>query len=183
MSGEIYRPSVREMFFCLYTRPLHPELFETLATREVRRDDYVLTLHVTPVGHVMTWQTGNFLLTELTAVAGMRLPRRGRVVRRRFQGERTGSFRPAHGVTYQMSSQMEVLPPEIFVYVHDEIVADSAKRGLLYHHVPRHRLGLAPLSFVTVEGCQGTLAISTSHTFPDEYAVVRTQSLIERTNS
>jgi hypothetical protein len=182
MSGEIYRPSVKEMFFCLYARPLHPELFETLAAREVRRDDYVLTLRITPIGHVMTWQTGKFLLTEFISAAGMRLPRRGKVVRRRFQGERTGSFRPARGITYQMSSQMEMLPPEIFVYVHDEIVADSAKRGLLYHHVPRHRLGLAPLSFVTAETCSGDLSITTSHTFPDECAVVRTQSLIERSD-
>jgi hypothetical protein len=180
MGGNFCRPSVREMIFCLYARPLHPELFETLASRQVRRGDYTLSVHITPTGHVLTWQSGDAYLAEVTAAAGQSLPSGGKLVRHRFQGERTGSFHPAAGLTYQMSSQLEVLPPEVFVHVHEEIVADGTKRGLLYQHNPHHRLALSPLGFVTVEAWKETLSVHAFHTFPDECAVVRTQSLIER---
>jgi hypothetical protein len=159
---------------------LHPELFETLACRQVRRDDYTLTVHITRSGHVLTWQAGDFLLTELIAAKSETLPSHGKLVRHRFQGERCGSFQPAIGISYQMSSQMEVLPAEVFVHIHEEILADGAKRGLLYHHSPHHRLALSPLGYITVEAWKNTLSIATFHTFPDECAVVRTQSLIER---
>ena len=37
-----------------------------------------------------------------------------------------------------------------------------------------------PLGLITVEARPGCLFLSTFHTFPDEYAVVKTQSLIEK---
>ena len=169
------------MIFCLYARPLHPELFETLASRQVQRDDYTLTVHITPTGHVLTWQIAGLYLAEMTADRDQLLPRRGNLFRHRFQGERTGTFAPSLGVTYQMSSQLEVLPPEIFVRIHEELLTDGRKRGLLYHHVPHHRLALSPLGYITIEAWKRTLSINTFHTFPDECALVKTQSLIERT--
>ena len=41
MTTATLRPPVSDMSVHLYRRPLHPELFETLACREVARDDYV----------------------------------------------------------------------------------------------------------------------------------------------
>jgi hypothetical protein len=180
MNDFICRPSVEEMVFCLYARPLHPELFETLACRRVERDDYALVVRITPSGHVLTWQAGDMHLAEVTAARDQLLPSRGNLLRHRFQGERSGSLKPLRGVSYQMSSQLEILPPEIFVHVHEELLTDGAKRGLLYHHVPHHRLALSPLGFITVEAWRDTLSVNAFHTFPNECALVKTQSLIER---
>ena len=81
---------------------------------------------------------------------------------------------------YQTSFQVEALPPEIFLHVHDEILRDGLKRGLLHNFQPNHRLSLAPLGFVAVEARSGCLFISTFHTFPEENTVVKSQSLIEK---
>jgi hypothetical protein len=180
MNGDFCRPSVQEMIFCLFDRPLHPELFETLASRRVERDDYTLTVRITPTGHLLSWHRGDIHLAELTAAGSQLLPSHGSLLRHRFEGERTGAIKPVRGISYQMSSQIEILPPEIFVHVHDEFRADGAKRGLLYHHVPHHRLSLSPLSFITVEAWKSTLSVNAFHTFPNECAIVKTQSLIER---
>ena len=180
MNTDFSRPKVQQLFFCLYTRPLHPELFDTLACRRVQQDDYTLTVRITPSGHVLTWQTATLQLSEITASTDQILPRFGSRLRHRFQGERTGSIDPIAGVTYQMSSQLEILPPEIFVHLHDEILDDGAKRGLLFHHQPHHRLALSPLGYVTVQAWKNTLSVNTFHTFPNECALIKTQSLIER---
>jgi hypothetical protein len=79
-----------------------------------------------------------------------------------------------------MSFQVEVLPPEIFLHVHDEIRADGGKRGLLHNFPSHHRLTVAPLGFVTADARPGCLCLSTFHTFPGECTVVKTQSLIEK---
>ena len=39
---------------------------------------------------------------------------------------------------------------------------------------------MSPLGVVIVEALPGCLSVAAFHTFPDEYAVVKTQSLIEQ---
>ena len=96
------------------------------------------------------------------------------------ESEHTARLVCAHGIHYEMSFQVEVLPPEIFLHVHDEILSDGSKRGLLHNFQPNHRLALAPLGFVTAETRAGCLFISAFHTFPEEHTIVKSQSLIER---
>jgi hypothetical protein len=40
-------------------------------------------------------------------------------------------------------------------------------------------MGLSPLSYLDVQARTGSLLIHSYHTFPDEYAVVKSQTLIE----
>jgi hypothetical protein len=175
----LVRPRVSDLVFQLYGRPLHPELFDILASRKIQREDYELTVRITRTGHVIAWQDRHVHLTEVAAAAEEPLPG-SRLLGYRLRGEHTGRVTCARGVRYQMSFQVEVLPPEIFLHVHDEIVADGGKRGLLHHFQPHHRLAVSPLGYVSVESGGGCLFLSTFHTFPDECAVVKSQSLIER---
>jgi len=174
------RPAVCDMAVHLYRRPLHPELFETLASREVSRDDYVLSVRITPSGHVLTWRAGDTYLTEITAARSEPLPGRGHVWRHRFQGEQSDAFRASSAIVYQMSAQTELLPEALFTRIHEELLADGKKRGLLHLLHPHHRFGLSPLGFVTADARPGCLVINTFHTFPAECTLLKTQTLIER---
>jgi hypothetical protein len=174
------RPRVCDLVFQLYGRPLHPELFDILAWRKIQREDYELTVRITRTGHVISWENRDVFLTEVAAAADQPLPQKRRLLSRRLRGEHNETLACAHGVSYQMSFQVEVLTPEIYLHVHDEILADGGKRGLLHNFQPHHRLALSPLGFITVETRAGCLFISTFHTFPEEHTVVKSQSLIER---
>ena len=174
------RPAVCDLVFQLYGRPLHPELFDILAVRKIQREDYDLTVRITRTGHVITWENTDVCLTEVTAAADQELPQRRRLLHYRLRSEHSGRLACAHGIHYQMSFQVEVLPPEIFLHVHDEILADGHKRGLLHNFPSHHRLAVAPLGFVSAEARPGCLILSTFHTFPTEHTVVKTQSLIEK---
>jgi hypothetical protein len=174
------RPRVGDLVFQLYGRPLHPELFDILATRKVQREDYELTVRITRTGHVISWENRDVHLTEVTAAADQVLPERRRLLAHRLRGEHSDHLVCAHGIGYQVTFQVEVLSPEIYLHVHDEILADGGKRGLLHNFQPNHRLAVAPLGFVAVEARADCLFLSTFHTFPEEHTVVKTQSLIEK---
>jgi hypothetical protein len=180
MGVEYARPPVAEMLFQLYGRPLHPELFDIRAVRQIRREDYQLTVRITRTGHVISFDSRDVHLTEVTVAADQELPEKRRLLHYRLRSEQCGRLRCAHGLHYQMSFQVETLPPELFLTVHDEILADGQKRGLLHNFPSTHRLAVAPLGFVTADARPGCLCLSTFHTFPGENAVVKTQSLIER---
>jgi hypothetical protein len=174
------RPRVCDLVFQLYGRPLHPELFDIVASRKIQREDYELTVRITRTGHVISWENRDVYLTEVAAAADQPLPEKRRLLSRRLRGEHSDTLACAHGVHYQMTFQVEVLTPEIFLHVHDEILADGGKRGLLHNFQPNHRLALAPLGFVAIETRARCLFLSTFHTFPEEHTVVKSQSLIER---
>jgi hypothetical protein len=179
MNVHFLRPRVRDLVFQLYGRPLHPELFDILAVRKIQREDYELTIRITRTGHVISWSNRHLHLTEVAA-GDQPLSEHRRLLHYRLRGERCDRASPGCGISYQTSFQVEVLPPEIFLHVHDEIVADGGKRGLLHNFQPHHRLALAPLGFVTAETRAGCLFLTAFHTFPDEFTVIKTQSLIEK---
>ncbi len=180
MSVDIVRPSVKDLIFQVYARPLHPELFEILATRKIQREEYTLTLHITRTGHVITWDSEEVCLSEVVASSDQVLPEKRRFLNYRLRGEHTGKIDCAHNICYQMSFQVETTQPEIFLHMHDEILAEGQKRGLLHNFQPNHRLSVAPVSLIAAEAKANCLLLSTFHTFPSESTVVKSQTLIEK---
>src|SRR5262245_38698849 len=102
------RPRVSELMFQLYPRPLHPELFDLLATRRVERQDYSLACYITRTGHVIVWRNRKICLTEV-AGCDEDLPNWGQLVRQRLRGERCDRVESFPGIGYQSSFQVEVL--------------------------------------------------------------------------
>ena len=179
MALPILRPNVEEMIFQLYGRPLHPELFDIMATRRLRFGDAGLNLWLTRTGHVISWQNQRCQLTEVVA-ADQPLPQWGQLLTHKLRGERCSMLGNLPEVNYQVSFQLESLSPELFLKVHQEILADGGKHSLLHSFAPNHRWALMPVGLINVESRDGCLCFTTFHTFPDDYAVVKTQSLIER---
>ena len=180
MGVSYLRPPVGDLIFQLYGRPLHPELFDILAARKTRFEDYELTVRITRTGHVISWDSPNVHLTEVTAAADQELPRGRRLLHYRLRQEQCGRLSCAHGIRYEMSFQVETLPQDIYLHVHDELVADGNRRGLLVNFQPHNRLSIAPLGFVTVEARPDCLMLTSFHTFPAENTIVKSQSLIEK---
>jgi hypothetical protein len=178
MSVPLVRPRVADVVFRLYSRPLHPELFDVLACRIVERDGYTLSVRLTRTGHLLAWTSGLIHLSEAIATADMELPESGCCLGHRFDGGQGGKSRFG-SVRYQVSSQVEVLQPEQFLHVHEELASDGARKGMVFHCKSGNRLGLSPLGVVIVQTVPHGLSTSAFHTFPDERAIIKTQSLIE----
>lgn len=180
MTNALYRPPVGEVSLHLYCRQVHPELYEPLVSRVVRKDDYVLTFWITASGHVISWRTDDLVLTEVIASHNQPLPTRGQVWRHRFHGEANDAFRASARISYQMCTQLEYLPPQLFTKIHDDLVSDGRKRGMLHQFVSRQNYLPPPLGFITADARMGCLVINSFHTFPNDGALLKTQTLIER---
>src|SRR5438105_11716337 len=101
MGVHFVRPPVGELVFQLYGRPLHPELFDILAVRTIRREDYELTVRITRTGHVISFENDDVYLTEVTADGSQELPLRRRLLHYRLRQEHQGRLLCAHGIHYQ----------------------------------------------------------------------------------
>ncbi len=173
------RPKVAELVFQVYGRPLHPELFEVHQTRTVRRGEYEAKIDITSAGHVVQWRFGGLTLTEVAASAHHPLPERRRLLSYRLKGQRSDSIECRGGVRYDFSFQLEPVEPEVFWTFQEELVQDSRRKGMFHQFDSSGRMALGALSYINVETRNRKLLIQVFHTFPDDYAIVKSQSIFQ----
>ena len=173
------RPKIAELTFQLYGRSLHPELFEIFSSRKVERGGYSAKIDVTSAGHVITWRFAGLTLTEVAASAQHPLPQRRRLMSFKLKGERQDRLECRGGVTYQMSFQLETVSPEIFWHFQQELTQDGEREGLLYQFDASGRLAIGALSYINVETRSRSMLVQAFHTFPDDCAIVKSQSVFE----
>lgn len=173
------RPDVARLVFRLFSRELHPELVNVYAQAEVENSDYALKLQICDAGHVITFRRNGKVLTEVMTGRESPLPKRRRILSHGVQGHHCESIQFADGVSYHVSFQLEQLEPEVFYHFHEELMADCAAAELSYRFGAANRLAPTPLSFMQIETSNDGLVVHVFHTYPDNYAVVKTQSLFE----
>jgi len=173
------RPKVAELVFQLYGRPLHPELFEVCHSHFVRRGDYEAKIDITTAGHVVTWRYAGLTLTEVATAAHHPLPERRRLLTYRLKGERSDEVKCRGNVTYQMNFQLEPVDPEVFWTFQEELAHDGQRRGMFHQFNSSGRMALGAISYVNFETRNRSLLVQAFHTFPDDYAIVKSQSLFQ----
>jgi hypothetical protein len=107
------------------------------------------------------------------------LPHNRQVLGRRLKGHRDDSVEHDGGILYHVSFQVEYLDPEVFQQCHEELLVDATRARMSHCFAPLSRLAPAPLSVIQTEERPHSLLVHTFHTFPDNRAVVKTQSLFE----
>lgn len=173
------RPKVTDLVFQLFGRALHPELFEVHATRSIERGGYAAVISITTAGHVITWRKEGFTLTEVAAAASHPLPQKRRLLSHRIGGERSDRMECRGGVCYQTCFQSETVAPDVFWGFQQELAVEGAKHGLLHRFQAGGRMALGALSLITLETRATSLLVQSFHTFPDDHAIVKSQSLFE----
>jgi hypothetical protein len=173
------RPKVAELVFQLYGRPLHPELFMVHRTQTVKRGDYEAKIDITSAGHVVTWRYAGLTLTEVATSAHHPLPERRRLLSYRLKGDRSDRVECRGNVCYQVNFQLEPVDPEVFWTFQQELVHDGQRRGLFHQFDSSGRMALGAISYINFETRNRSLLIQAFHTFPDDYAIVKSQSLFQ----
>ena len=173
------RPKVAELVFQLYGRALHPELFKIHSTRTVSRGGYEADVHITSAGHFVTWRFQGLTLTEVATSANHPLPQKRRLISCRLKGEGSDQLECRGGATYKVSFQLEPIAPEVFWTFQEELCHAGDRQGMLHKFGSSGRMALGALSYVNVETRNRSLLVQAFHTFPDDYAIVKSQSLFQ----
>lgn len=173
------RPKVAELVFQLYGRALHPELFEIVSTRSIERGGYQATVSITTAGHFVTWRKDGLTLSEVAASVAQPLPQKRRLLSHRLSGERSDRMECRGGASYQTCFQLEPVAPEVFWTFQQELCAEGIKRGMFHRFESGGRLALGAISWINIETRTKSLLVQAFHTFPDDLAIVKSQSLFE----
>ena len=182
MTVQSVRPDVSALSFMLYDRLLHPELFEQVTRRTVSSPNWEATISICRGGHLVVFRT---LAGQLTEVAGHHsgeeLPTRGQRVAFPIQSGRESTVEFPDDLRLHFSSHVDAVDAPVFTELHQELEGDLRNAWLAHEFASAQRLRPAPLSLIKVETHPESLLVHAFHTFPDNFAVLRTQSLYEIT--
>lgn len=173
------RPKVAELVFQLYGRSLHPELFEVYQARTIERGKYTATVQITNAGHLVTWKYDDLLLTEVATSAHHPLPKKRRLISYKLKGEQTDQLECRGGISYEMSFSLEPTMPEKFLAYQQQLTLQATKQGMLQHFDSSGRLDQGALSYINVDSRDKAFRVQAFHTFPDDCAVLKIQSLFK----
>lgn len=170
------RPKVAELAFHVFSRSLHPELYRLHKRRRIERTNYEAQIDITNCGHVITWNAGGMTLCEVATSAHQPLPKRRCILSKPLKGSRTERANCRGGISYRTSFQLERVEPDMFFMVQQQL-GKGPTEGLLHNFDASGRMALGALSYVNIETRQHSMLVQAIHTFPDDYAIVKVESL------
>ncbi|MCP4505953.1 MAG: DUF2617 family protein, partial [Fuerstiella sp.] len=152
--------------------------FDSAKQCTIRFGGHKAQMRIGPTGHLLEFQTDQSIVTEVVATKQEGFPEHLKVIDRRLIGYRTHMIDLPH-VRYHCSYQLESVPLDVYLQLHREfeIDAQNATASLI---VP----GATPqspecISLLKCDVLQEGLVVHAFHTFPENAAILRTQTLFE----
>ena len=165
--------------FYLYSRPLHPELFDIHHDHRIVKPHYEAQIWVTGCSHVISFFCGETTLVEATADGEADLPQRGLLVDLPLRGEKDHQCRRPDGVNYMMNFQVETMSQAVYARTHQDLAILGEKRGIFVPFFRWASGSLTPFSYVDYKAGPKELHVFTFHALPEDLTVVKTQSIFE----
>lgn len=173
------RSLVGDLAFRVYGRVVHPDWLDTRAFARIAQTGWDVDARIIAGGHAISWSSGDARIVEILSTADLSLPESGVLYRSSVRRERSVLLTPLARVEYQSCFEAERLDPEVFAHLSEEIALDPTRGDLFFRDRPSNRMAPAPLSRLHFEPRRRGLAVQAFHTFPEELAIVRVQSLFE----
>jgi hypothetical protein len=176
------RSRVADLAFRVFGRALHPDWVATRRFTRIEQLGWEADLRIIDGGHALVFRSGLIRLSEILSGPETTLPEAGVLFHSHLRRERSTILQPGGSVEYQSCLDVEHVDLEIFRHLCEEIRLDGSRNRLFHSFPSSNRLAPAPISHLVINARVNDLSIQSFHTFPDECAIVRTQSLFEVRN-
>ncbi len=170
------RPKVAELAFQVFGRTLHPELYQLHQSRRIERTAYDAKIDITSCGHVITWRAAGVTVCEVASSANQPLPKRRQLLKKALKGDQSETIQCHGGVCYRTRFQLEPVGPDVF-WTFQQQLGQGPTEGLMHTFDPSGRMALGALSYIYVDTRCRSMMIQAIHTFPDDYAIVKVESV------
>ncbi|TFG47766.1 MAG: DUF2617 family protein [Candidatus Brocadiia bacterium] len=179
MEWPLINVAVEELTFSLFQRPLHPELFQIYAKRQIKNEKYEADIWVTGCTHVISIQAGDIHLSEVVSSPGQMLPDRGLIERFQFKGPQSHKCTLSRGLSYRTDFLVEKMSPSIYRQSHTDLKGFARNRGIFVKFPDLEVDGLQPFCYVDFEARGEELHVHTFSAYPDQVTIIKTQSLFD----
>jgi hypothetical protein len=115
------------------------------------------------------------VVTEVNASAFQLLPLQGNLISHPIQRTRN-NLTKIGAIRYLSTIEMEPVSPQLFVAIEQQLDARVECEGLLHRFDSNGRSPIRAISYMHVQSFQNHVLVRAIHTFPDTFAVVKSES-------
>jgi len=170
------RPKITDLNFHLFARSIHPELFSACVSREYARENYNLKINITTAGHLIAFEHDGHVLTEVSTSANHPLPTKRVLLSNRIDAAQSDEAVFRNLIEYNCQYQLDGVNPQTFVTIQKQLDAQTQCEGLVHRFQANGRLAFGAISYINVQSFRSRVKIRSFHTFPDTYAVMKSES-------
>lgn len=161
----------------LYSRPLHPELFDLKARRSDQHGGYDVESWITPAGHVVRFAASGRTLSETVVETGDHLPETGLVHALPCLGEKDYEMEATGKLGYVTTIQTESLTENLYLSTYREMVDFARETGSLSYSWDTE--AGHNLSLLDAQKYRREYHVQSYHLLANAGTVLRTQSIFE----
>ena len=173
-------PRLEQIAYRLYERPMHPELFDLPAQKQIKRPAFEASVWLADQGHIISFHHEELTLAEVFIDAACDLPRRGVLDRWTPQGEKAFDRLYCGRIHYRMIAQAEFMTPKVYTQMHKDVLAKGQTGGMCATFPERITDdGVVPFSCLEFEIAAQSLHVFAYHALPQHTAMLKVQTLIE----
>lgn len=171
------RPKISELAFRVFGRSLHPELFETYLSRTIVREQYQIKIDITSSGHLLTWQRHGMVFSEVASSSHQPLPSGHQIFGDMVGAQASRQIRFQDSLLYSCNYQLDPAEPQTFTMIQKELLKSIPCEGMLFQFQSSGRMAMGAISYVNIQSRNSTVHIRASHTYPDAYVVMKSESV------
>lgn len=176
------RPKVPQLIFQMLGRSVHPELFHVHKSKRIDRERYSAKIDITSDGHVITWMADSTILTEIAASSNQPVPQGRQIFSLPLRDTGRDALQIRDGIEYKYEYELERVPAQMFWMIQQNLGDSYKEHELIQVFDSSGRIAIGGLSFVHLEARLRSLRIRAIHTFPDDLALVKTESTFSLTD-
>ena len=178
MRVQLARPDAADMVLRTFERSIHPELFDGQRQCVLNFGGNRALLRLGQSGHLLEFSAAGSVVTEVVATKHEELPSHLKVVDRRLIGYRTHMI-DLPAVRYHCSYQLEHVPLDVYLQLHREFEMDARNATMSLTFAGATPQSPDCISLLKCDVLREGLVVHAFHTFPENAAVLRTQTLFE----
>lgn len=170
--------NVQALRLMVYSRALHPELFDLQARRTDRHGEYEVEMWATPGGHAVRFQFAGQTMTETVIERGDHLPETGLVHALPCLGEKDYEMPTPGKIGFVTTIQTETLSDNLYNATLREM-QDFARETGAISHLWTDEQGVPCLTILDAQKYRREFHIQSYHLYGNSGVVLRTQSIFE----
>lgn len=162
----------------VYQRSLHPELLDLQGRRLYRHGDYEAECWIAPSGHVIRFQIGQDILSEVVIEKGDHLPELGLVHALPCMGEKEFELDSDNNLAYVTTVQIESLSENLYLSTYREMRDFATESDALTYEWKQD--DAMSMSILDCQKFKREFHVQSYHLMGSCSMVLRTQSIYER---
>lgn len=170
------RPKIADLNFVLFGRSIHPELFNSCATRTISRENYSLDLTITGDGHLFVFRHNGLVLAEVSAGSLHPLPERRQLIKHAIKGPQVDEIMFRDQINYSCQFQRESVSPKLVLAIQQQLSDQSDAEGLIHRFQSSGRMAFGAVSYINIQAFRYHVNLRSFHTFPDSCSIIKSES-------